>query len=280
MSTWSFGQITLTSIVGGVLGFVANAAYDYHMLDERAKRDEETKIVAQVEVMTFPAPTTAAEAKALLARLHHHQQFSKYAANQHLWAAWIASYTTVLASLEAAETAKVQQKSAEEHKARGEAAEKLAEVQGDVADRGAAAALARRAVNPISGLIPQAIIMPTVVGMLMQDADFVLRRAGLTKRGARAELNFKVPAQTVLSQTPSAGESIRLDTMVTLVFANVWNQPAPIGPISSDEEARQVCPGACDKLKGEWTGKWFADTRGGGDPRFNCGCAIGPLPGR
>src|SRR4029453_7291875 len=119
------------------------------------------------------------------------------------------------------------QKTAEEDRARGEAAEKLAEVQGDVADRAAAAALARRAVNPISGVIPQTIVMPNVVGMLMRDADLVLRRAGLTHRGARAELNFKVPAQTVLNQTPPAGASIRLGTPVTLVFANVWNQPAP-----------------------------------------------------
>ena len=78
---------------------------------------------------------------------------------------------------------------------------------------------------------PETIVMPNVVGMSKRDAESILVRAGLTQRGGRSELNFNVPAGTVLSQTPPAGERVRPDVRVTLVFAE--RRPAPHGSIQT-----------------------------------------------
>jgi hypothetical protein len=170
---------------------------------------------------------------------------------------------------EAEAGAKVRQAADDEARRIAEEKQRLAEAAATAkARREALEAAARR------DAAPGTVVMPNVVGMQMGEADSLLGRAGLTHRGSRPEVNHSVRPGTVVRQAPVAGQRVLIDTPVTLVFASEWNRRVAVRPISSDGEARGICPAACGRANGKWTGKWFSDTRGGGEPRFYCGCAV------
>ena len=120
----------------------------------------------------------------------------------------------------------------------------------------------------LAGTVP----IPNLVGMNIREAEAILSRNGLRSSG-RPQYDGRSALGTVLRQMPAAGQRVRPDAIVTLDVASEFNHRVPVRSISSDAEARNLCPAACARENGRWSGRWFRDHRGP-QPAFYCGCIV------